>query len=94
MKQLEALDGSTPEFDAAIGRSGILLADHVQDEETMQFPQLRLQLPQDEVGAANRQSGDSEEARSHPDASGPAQQRTVPSSQAPEWAWWTGCGTG
>jgi hemerythrin superfamily protein len=49
MKQLEALDVSTPEFDEAIGRFETLLADHVQDEEGEQFPELRRQVPPDEL---------------------------------------------
>ena len=49
MKQLEGLDVSTAEFDAAIGRLETLLADHVQDEESEQFPELRRQVPPDEL---------------------------------------------
>jgi hemerythrin superfamily protein len=49
MKQLEGVDVSSPEFDAALGRLETLLADHVQDEETEQFPELRLRVPQEEL---------------------------------------------
>jgi hemerythrin superfamily protein len=49
MKELEALDVSSPEFDAAIVRLERLLADHVKDEETEQFPELRRQVPQEEL---------------------------------------------
>ena len=49
MKQLEAADVETPEFDEALRRLETVLADHVQDEESEQFPQLRLQIPQEEL---------------------------------------------
>jgi hemerythrin superfamily protein len=49
MKQLEALDVSSPEFDEAIATLERLLADHVQDEETEQFPELRRAVPPDEL---------------------------------------------
>jgi hemerythrin superfamily protein len=45
MKQLEALDVSTAEFDEAIAKLEALLADHVQDEEIEQFPELRRRVP-------------------------------------------------
>jgi hemerythrin superfamily protein len=45
MKQLEALDVSSGEFDDAIGKLEALLADHVQDEEVEQFPELRRLVP-------------------------------------------------
>src|SRR3954447_9470644 len=49
MKQLEAVDVSTAEFDAALRELEALLADHVQDEESEQFPELRRQVPQEEL---------------------------------------------
>ena len=49
MKQLESVDVSSREFDTALRRLETLLADHVQDEETEQFPQLRAQIPQQEL---------------------------------------------
>jgi hemerythrin superfamily protein len=49
MKQLEAVDVSSTEFDAALRRLEALLADHVQDEESEQFPELRLRVPQEEL---------------------------------------------
>jgi hemerythrin superfamily protein len=45
MKQLEAVDVSSAEFDAALRRLETQLADHVQDEESEQFPELRRQVP-------------------------------------------------
>ena len=41
MKRLEAVDVSSAEFDAALRQLETLLADHVQDEESEQFPELR-----------------------------------------------------
>jgi hemerythrin superfamily protein len=49
MKQLEAVDVSSAEFDTALRRLETLLADHVQDEETEQFPELRNRIPQEEL---------------------------------------------
>jgi hemerythrin superfamily protein len=49
MKQLEAADVSSAEFDAALQKLDALLADHVQDEESQQFPQLRLRVPQEKL---------------------------------------------
>ena len=49
LKQLEAADVSSPEFEVALGRLEALLADHVQDEETDQFPELRRRIPQEEL---------------------------------------------
>src|SRR5215212_9477508 len=47
MKQLEAVDVSGNEFDAALRRLEALLADHVQDEESEQFPELRRRVPRE-----------------------------------------------
>ncbi|HEX8631699.1 MAG TPA: hemerythrin domain-containing protein [Catenuloplanes sp.] len=49
MKQLEAADVSGAEFEMALTKLEALLADHVQDEETDQFPELRRQVPQEEL---------------------------------------------
>jgi hemerythrin superfamily protein len=49
MKQLEAVDVSGTEFDAALRRLEALLADHVQDEESEQFPELRRRVPREEL---------------------------------------------
>jgi hemerythrin superfamily protein len=49
MKQLEAADVNDTEFDTALRRLATLLADHVQDEESAQFPELRLRVPQEEL---------------------------------------------
>src|SRR5436190_3949381 len=40
MKELEGVDVASAEFDAALHRLEMLLADHVQDEEIEQFPEL------------------------------------------------------
>jgi len=49
MKRLEAADVSSGEFDAALGEFETVLADHVQDEESEQFPELRRRVPQEEL---------------------------------------------
>jgi hemerythrin superfamily protein len=49
MKQLEALDVSSAEFNDAILKLETILADHVQDEETEQFPELRRRVPQEKL---------------------------------------------
>jgi hemerythrin superfamily protein len=49
MKQLEDVDVSSAEFDTALRRLETLLADHVQDEETEQFPELRSSIPPEEL---------------------------------------------
>jgi hemerythrin superfamily protein len=49
MKQLEAVDVNTAEFDEALRRLETLLADHIQDEESEQFPELRRRVPQEEL---------------------------------------------
>ncbi|TCC37456.1 hemerythrin domain-containing protein [Kribbella capetownensis] len=45
MKQLESADAGTTEFEGALRQLQQVLVDHVQDEETEQFPQLRAHLP-------------------------------------------------
>jgi len=49
MKKLEDLDVSSPEFETALRNLETILADHVQDEETEQFPELRRRIPADEL---------------------------------------------
>jgi hemerythrin superfamily protein len=49
MKDLEGVDVSTTEFDEALRRLESILADHVQDEESEQFPELRLRIPKEEL---------------------------------------------
>jgi hemerythrin superfamily protein len=49
MKQLESVDVSTPEFETALRRLESLLADHVQDEEGEQFPELRRRIPVEDL---------------------------------------------
>ncbi len=49
MKKLEAADVNTPEFEEALNKLSTILADHVQDEETEQFPRLRQHIPQEEL---------------------------------------------
>jgi len=49
MKQLEAVDVSSEQFDTTLRRLESLLADHIQDEESEQFPELRRRVPRDEL---------------------------------------------
>jgi hemerythrin superfamily protein/ribosome-associated toxin RatA of RatAB toxin-antitoxin module len=49
MKELEAVDGSDPRFDALITQLDGVLTDHVSDEEDEQFPKLRASIPRDEL---------------------------------------------
>ena len=49
MKQLEDRDVSSAEFEQALRKLEALLADHVQDEEAEQFPELRARIPRDEL---------------------------------------------
>ncbi|TCC44365.1 hemerythrin domain-containing protein, partial [Kribbella pittospori] len=45
MKQLESADAGTTEFEDTLRQLQQVLVDHIQDEETEQFPQLRAHLP-------------------------------------------------
>jgi hemerythrin superfamily protein len=49
MKELEGLEVSSAEFDETLRRLESILADHVQDEESEQFPELRRRIPHDEL---------------------------------------------
>ncbi|MFC7272866.1 hemerythrin domain-containing protein [Paractinoplanes rhizophilus] len=49
MKELEGLDVDGPEFDETLRRLETILADHIQDEESEQFPELRQRIPRDEL---------------------------------------------
>jgi iron-sulfur cluster repair protein YtfE (RIC family) len=49
MKRLENVDVNSPEFDEALRALETTLADHVQDEETEQFPEMRRRIPAEEL---------------------------------------------
>jgi hemerythrin-like domain-containing protein len=49
LKKLEGADASSAEFDTSIRELQELLADHIQDEETEQFPELRRRIPHEEL---------------------------------------------
>jgi hemerythrin superfamily protein len=49
MKDLESVDVSSPEFETSLRQLETLLADHVQDEESEQFPELRRRVPHEEL---------------------------------------------
>jgi hemerythrin superfamily protein len=45
LKKLEGLDPASPEFVETLRHLQTTVADHVEDEETQQFPELRARLP-------------------------------------------------
>jgi hemerythrin superfamily protein len=49
MKKLEAADAQSPEFTQLLTQLETILRDHVSDEETEQFPELRAQVPREEL---------------------------------------------
>jgi hemerythrin superfamily protein/carbon monoxide dehydrogenase subunit G len=49
MKELEAVDAKDLRFDALIGELETILADHIDDEESEQFPKLRAAIPREEL---------------------------------------------
>ncbi|MBL7259734.1 hemerythrin domain-containing protein [Paractinoplanes lichenicola] len=49
MKRLENADVSSAEFTEALRNLEAILADHVQDEESDQFPELRKHIPREEL---------------------------------------------
>jgi hemerythrin superfamily protein len=49
MKELEGVDATQARFDELIGQLTRILADHVQDEESEQFPQLRARVPREDL---------------------------------------------
>jgi hemerythrin-like domain-containing protein len=49
MKELEGIDASEPRFLESLGRLEAVLRDHVQDEETEQFPLLRARIPAEQL---------------------------------------------
>ena len=49
LKKLEGADASSADFTAAVQQLQALLADHIQDEENEQFPELRRRIPHDEL---------------------------------------------
>src|SRR5919107_5167341 len=49
MKELEGVDATDARFDELIGQLSRILADHVQDEESEQFPQLRARIPREQL---------------------------------------------
>lgn len=49
LKQLEGLEPEDPEFPTCVGRIQEVLADHIADEESEQFPKLRAAIPTDRL---------------------------------------------
>ena len=71
MKELEGLDASDAQFLATLGRLEQILRDHIADEESDQFPQLRAHLSRDqlvEIGAKVEAAKKAAPTRPHPSA--------------------------
>ena len=49
MKRLESVDAAGPEFDGLLSELETTLRDHVNDEESEQFPELRRRIPREEL---------------------------------------------
>ena len=49
LKKLEGASAEDPEFTQLLGELENILRDHVQDEEVQQFPELRAQVPREEL---------------------------------------------
>lgn len=49
MKKLEGVEADDPEFRRLLDQLETILVDHINDEETEQFPQLRARVPQEEL---------------------------------------------
>ena len=49
LKKLEAAEADEPEFDRLIAELEATLRDHIDDEESDQFPQLRARVPQEKL---------------------------------------------
>jgi hemerythrin superfamily protein len=71
MKGLESLDTGDDRFLEVLGRLEAILRDHVNDEETEQFPQLRQRIPREqlvEIGAKVETAKKLAPTRPHPTA--------------------------
>ena len=49
LKELEGVDGNSPQFDGLIAQLESILRDHISDEENEQFPELRASIPREEL---------------------------------------------
>ena len=71
MKELEGLDAGDARFLEALGRLEAVLRDHVSDEENEHFPELRAQLPREQLVELGRKVEAAKKAaptRPHPAA--------------------------
>jgi hemerythrin superfamily protein/carbon monoxide dehydrogenase subunit G len=71
MKELEAVEPTDPQFDTLLGQLETILVDHVQDEESDQFPKLRVAIPREqlvEIGAKVQSAKKLAPTRPHPAA--------------------------
>jgi hemerythrin superfamily protein/carbon monoxide dehydrogenase subunit G len=71
MKELEAVEPTDPQFDTLLGRLESILLDHVQDEESEQFPKLRVAITREqlvEIGSKVQTAKKLAPTRPHPAA--------------------------
>jgi len=71
MKELEAVEPTDPQFDTLLGQLETILVDHVQDEESDQFPKLRVAIPREqliEIGSKVQTAKKLAPTRPHPAA--------------------------
>jgi hemerythrin superfamily protein len=71
MKELEAVEPTDPQFDTLLGQLESILLDHVQDEESDQFPKLRVAIPREqlvEIGSKVQTAKKLAPTRPHPAA--------------------------
>jgi hemerythrin-like domain-containing protein len=71
MKELEGADAGEPRFLEVLGRLEEVLRDHVDDEESEQFPQLRARIPHEklvEMGGKVETAKKAAPTRPHPTA--------------------------
>ncbi|HYY10100.1 MAG TPA: hemerythrin domain-containing protein, partial [Kineosporiaceae bacterium] len=71
MKELEAVEPTDARFDTLLAQLETILVDHVQDEESDQFPKLRASIPREqlvEIGAKVQTAKKLAPTRPHPAA--------------------------
>jgi len=71
MKQLEGADADGDDFARLIDELATILSDHVQDEESEQFPKLREAVPHDELELADKVRAAKEAAPTRPHPASP-----------------------
>ncbi len=93
MKELEAVEATDLRFDSLITELETILADHVSDEESEQFPKLRASIPREELVQLGQKVQTAKKlapTRPHPSAPNAELFHKV---VGPASAWSTGSGT-